>query len=620
MSRSHTYPLRKHARLVRHLSIAAATLTTTCVLAQDPDPRLDILASTSVRMAPAAVFVNVTGSTAQDPGYTWHRSQTKWAFGDHSAYQLTSRDPRTGQRVELSGQQQGFNASYVYQRAGTYVLRASVQNGAGNRALLEAPVEIVPDTRTQRFVSSTLGSDNNDGLTPATAWATYDFAMRNATDDMRVRLRRGDEFPVDSYGFNSPGPVANFMLDSYGEGAKPILMWVDPLMGEIFNAAAGSENLIVRNIRFECASEISAGIGNAMAIGTGVAATVWDCDFAGSPEGRGFNRWIENHSGKGADGLLVLNCTGGVSSTYNFTLGGDEFVNGSNYVGVTTHGSLNEAVVRGSFHEDQPATRVNFQFCDLRNRVGGKESIRFQAATLGHIHRSVITGVQISHSQGPTDDIVLNRSVLISARDINGVYLTDNSRDVMVRNCVFEMRDDYRNAITTGSGTFEIGTQRIEILNNTFRNTAPIRGKTLIQFGTEVPMWGVRICNNLFVVPEGFGDRFFDMPSVIAMDQVYGNVFPDRGEKFAYAAIAGTSLSWSHFGLLPFVGIQARQTLLPQDVADRIYAFNPVRFRIAANAAQTVQGVFEDFHGSIRAQGRFVPWAAGAVDSRILLD
>lgn len=79
------------------------------------------------------------------------------------------------------------------------------------------------------FVSSSTGSDANDGLSPESAWATFaPLAPLTLAPGSSVNLRRGDTWPASKLVLEGKGTPGNrIRLTAYGEGPNPIITGIN---------------------------------------------------------------------------------------------------------------------------------------------------------------------------------------------------------------------------------------------------------------------------------------------------------------------------------------------------------------------------------------------------------
>ena len=104
---------------------------------------------------------------------------------------------------------------------------------SANEILLDAVSLTVQDSPgpppVTYFVSSSTGSDANDGLTPETAWQTFaPLAPLTLGPNMTVSLRRGDTWPNSKLVLRGKGtPADPIRLTAHGHGPNPIITGIN---------------------------------------------------------------------------------------------------------------------------------------------------------------------------------------------------------------------------------------------------------------------------------------------------------------------------------------------------------------------------------------------------------
>ena len=116
---------------------------------------------------------------------------------------------------------EGFNASKLYEMAGTYTITLTVTNEAGETSSTSSTVTVTADTRSSLYIAAN-GNDDNDGSSQASPVATLARASELVSDHTNILLRRGDIF--DATVPLSIGHVSNVHISSYGQGSAPVLM------------------------------------------------------------------------------------------------------------------------------------------------------------------------------------------------------------------------------------------------------------------------------------------------------------------------------------------------------------------------------------------------------------
>lgn len=102
-----------------------------------------------------------------------------------------------------------------------------------NETLLDAVSLTVedapPPAAVDYYVSSSTGSDANDGLTPSTAWQTFaPLSSLTLAPAATVHLRRGDTWPNSQLVLDGKGtPADPIRLTAYGEGPNPVITGIN---------------------------------------------------------------------------------------------------------------------------------------------------------------------------------------------------------------------------------------------------------------------------------------------------------------------------------------------------------------------------------------------------------
>jgi hypothetical protein len=130
-----------------------------------------------------------------------------------------------------------------------------------------------PLTGTIFYVSSSLGDDGNDGLTPETAFETVaaGYAALTTGQDDWLLLKRGDVFPSGSMGsaWHKYGPSGTWgsngymRLGAYGMGNRPEVQDTTVSLGLGFGSSANAVNVAFTDIYFHDAARWTAGTSSA---------------------------------------------------------------------------------------------------------------------------------------------------------------------------------------------------------------------------------------------------------------------------------------------------------------------------------------------------------------------
>jgi hypothetical protein len=518
-----------------------------------PAPVITVLNSTSQRMAPHTVFVHATNSYLGNMSYLWQRAKLSWDFGDTSGSPLTTTDPRTGRIVDVSREQEGFNAAYVYQTPGTYTIRLRITNEVGQSAETTTQVTVAANTRSVRYVDAVAGNDTFDGATPATAWRSYATAVSRAANNRTILLKRGQVFPVTET--VSMGLFSNVMIDTYGEGAKPELRGAGTgVTGVLLTNVAGGENLVVRGLRFDAPSlTLSQTRVDALNL-VALRNVVWDCEF-----GR-LNRWVSMT--RAPIGTFILN-SGSTEPVREFafpTIGNDYCL-----VGVQCGGSVTETILRVMPWNTVSSQRVSLAWCDLHQNDLGKGYLRFGSLQWGTVMHSRLLGgaFTFGHNNGDTDYILVFDCELSNGVD-SCFDLKHNAMNIRIEgNSILWRAVDYRPVMSM-SMSFEdfdgTGCDMVEIINNDI---------TIEQRTNYSPAWNLMrpefevtnlvFENNRYNTPANYNKAFINVRQASNLLRVSGNTYRNFGDQFGYAMFNNVAVNWTNWLALPQVDDEHRE-------------------------------------------------------------
>ena len=218
----------------------AAPLPTSPVLPPSPMP----VASGS---APQAVITITDGATLL-PGQSVHVQALNSVLGSgdalNSKFQWNFGDPGSAYNALV-----GYNAAHAYDKAGVYSVSLTITNPDGQTSTATASVTVQSDSRTTIYVAAN-GNDANSGLSPDAPIQSIARVQQLLSSNLRVLFRDGDTFATAGgicvKGFQNVG------IGSYGQGAKPVLMYNGPQQSaSLITAQAGTEGLSVQGLTFD---------------------------------------------------------------------------------------------------------------------------------------------------------------------------------------------------------------------------------------------------------------------------------------------------------------------------------------------------------------------------------
>jgi hypothetical protein len=594
-----------------------------------PDAMITALSMTGsdlvVGYTPFTVHVQATDSVLG--AGSWQEADFVWSFGDKSDQSLTTIDPRTGETVNLNkedleghGGQHGFNAAYVYEQPGDYIITLKMKNAAGAWDTAKLTVKVTTPHRVVRYVDSVSGSNSNDGASPSSAWRSFTFAISQLTDNMELRFKSGRVFATDMTG--EADHVRNVVINSYGAGEKPVIRWIGGgSRSTVLRVGSTASDMTIRDLRFETDTEIDTSSVRAIEIKHGAMNTsVIECEFAGETGGTGFDRWVSTTGG--VTGVLVLNCSGGSMRGHAFPFRGHDHV----YVGNVAGESIKEHIMRGGFGG---MTRINTSWCFFdymdskdNSRNAGKGPVRYGSVQFGYLYQcSLLNGsTEFGHDDSDGDYLVLDGCVLSDGQNGYGpLVLKHNAMNIMVRNNVFITDDDYKPAIRTAqTSTFsgDYGVEHVAIVSNTFIAQDRTKHGAMINLtkGT-FPVVDVRLANNLYSSVSSNSVPVLQLKSsTLSSFTSENNNYPSRDTDFSYVTIDDAGMTWDEWVGQTYTHNETNRDNVPPDelIASALYAFDSGAHPVAAALGRPVDGVFRDYMGAERDPHE-QSWAVGAL-------
>lgn len=187
----------------------------------EEEPLAGTFSSRTTGVAPLAVFFDAvnTASPAYDSGVeqpddelSYQEFDYAWDFGDSGSGSWPDGTSKNFER--------GYTAAHVFENAGTYSVTLTVTNSLGVETVYTQDIVVGAFGGTTFYISSSDGSDSDDGLTEGTAWATVAKMYTEIGTNRRFLFKRGDTFPVTANGtIDEVGPG---IIAAYGVGADPI--------------------------------------------------------------------------------------------------------------------------------------------------------------------------------------------------------------------------------------------------------------------------------------------------------------------------------------------------------------------------------------------------------------
>ncbi|MEW6249746.1 MAG: PKD domain-containing protein [Planctomycetota bacterium] len=188
------------------------------VRAADRDAGVMTTASRTTGVAPLLVFfdavdtANWQSSVAQPPDGDFAAWRYAWDFGDDpGATWSTTGLPKN--------EANGFVAAHVYENPGTYTATLTLTDRNGAVTTYTQTIDVSGFAGTTYYVSSSTGSDTNDGLSQQRPFQTFGKAISVLGTNKRVLFKRGDSWTVTSGALITfPGPG---VIGAYGTGSRP---------------------------------------------------------------------------------------------------------------------------------------------------------------------------------------------------------------------------------------------------------------------------------------------------------------------------------------------------------------------------------------------------------------
>jgi hypothetical protein len=172
-------------------------------------------------IAPLSVFFDAvdtpvpawTSGVVQPPGGDFAPFDYRWDFGEKRA-----------EKWSVSGKSRnhatGYVAAHVFEEPGRYRVLLTVTDAAGRTYDYAQDIEVLPFSGSTRYVSSSMGSDFNNGESPEAPFKTINQALQGLKSGTRVLFKRGDSFETIGAKIDPPGPG---ILGAYGTGNKPLI-------------------------------------------------------------------------------------------------------------------------------------------------------------------------------------------------------------------------------------------------------------------------------------------------------------------------------------------------------------------------------------------------------------
>jgi hypothetical protein len=533
-----------------------------------PTPVISVYSITAARMVPCAVFVNCSSTT---PGagrldqcyFQWDFDDTDIAPGDH----VTFPDPRdTSKTRDIVTDQRGFAAANLYRTAGTYTIRLTVTNIDGDSASTTTTVEVVADTRAQRYVDLT-GNDGNDGSS-GSPWLTRNHALTqaNASGAMTLNYRTGT---YDMTAAHQRRATGNNIIEQADTGASPIFRYTSPVTntGGVVEIGSTVENYMLRGVTVTASN--ASGMRSLQAIrnfsnagATHHHTVIWGCTINGFPNPNSTNTFKEiydNSIGGRVRGVLFLR---NVCNAVPYGKGyGNDGVDHHIILGDRFYSCALEALMRS-------VTTVNefitVAFSDWTNSVGAEPNgvrytfeTNYQSLYDSFFHSNMGPMNWGQHRNTPSHDHQYEGNIIIIAGSLSqatpALHLSNDIDGLTIRNNVIDIGRSNGWALqmhaNKPSVANRIDGQNINIEHNTIILRQAGLRPFLIHAESQLPeqrdsfaYQNFRFRNNLVIVPAAYSGSwmlFRDQNIVEANGNVWCKVSgdaPNWRRARAYAA------------------------------------------------------------------------------------
>jgi hypothetical protein len=519
-----------------------------------------VIVFASAQQGPAGSTVHVDGLTSQLFNGDVIGAKYEWDFGDPAA---------------AYNKLIGWNAAHTYDKVGVFTVKLTVTDAGGKSATATGTVVIVADNRKTIYVDAAAGSDAAAGLTPATAVKTLAKAVKLATDDTKILLKRGQTFNVTDTLRVTGRRVT---VDAFGDAAlkSPTVKKVQGLGNSMFYVSPTAVGFTAQNLILDSMWDLTSAYGDkkipaeAFTV-TADNFTVRRCAFYN------INTGVQTESGP--TGVLVQGnyFSKGIRAYCIWAQGKDHV-----YLGNTMTDSQQEHLIRADGTQGTGVTHLLVYDNDLSRPSNKKGSIELRTATWFYVSGNRIKGGTLrvglqnvikekfpNWATWKTENGVLENNVT----DRVFINVRPGTKHLAIRNNVVKI-DDW----------FAIQLECIESGYDQFRKTDDVRidHNTVVSLGTTgsfLRLHGhatnVTLTNNLYVAPNltptGAGTTF----AVYVTDKDLGGFAKISGN--VWPAVAGTAkqdgLNYVAGGPLSAGGFKTKTEWedLPQVVGDAYY-------------------------------------------------
>ncbi|MEM1011613.1 MAG: carbohydrate-binding protein [Planctomycetota bacterium] len=501
----------------------------------------------------------------------------------------------------------GFNAGHLYENPGSYTVRLTVWNEAGQSDTTTRTVNVTPDSRTTVYVSR-WGNDGNSGTSSSSPVRTIERGVERIHqlgNNTKLVLERGHTYDVDT---TLQIHLNNVVVGAYGSGQKPTIMWTNPREHwnnkSVFWFDTSKTDFTVRDVTFDSPyGNDTSGYGIPAAIQpSGKNITVYNVTF---------DDMGDAILGSAApDGILVLeNDVPGTRDLRRYFT----WIEGNDWtiLGNSVPNSTREHIVRISGGERVNVGDNDFGNIDRRDQGDpydyAKGVVNVQKGQHAYVWGNRLNG---SNGTGPLGDAdglsetwARFRHSVFEGNRVTGSYIIEHGAEhVHLRSNIFDSDDMTAIVVEGYSSTYNRGVVDAHIVNNTIINDGTIGQFARVWAGTD----DIALANNLYVAPD-----LYVGPNGTALLQINANNLNGFSTIENNVWADADYLAWAD-GLLWVgtgggnSGFQTKQDWLSfSRVDDDVFANTSLdsQYRpngVARNAGAQYEGVFVDFYGNWR--------------------
>ncbi len=529
-----------------------------------------------------AIFVNGLSSTLGSG--TPLTAKYDWDFGDSGSKYNTLT---------------GWNASHVYDRAGTYTVRLTITNDGHKVGSSSITINVGSANRRVIYVSGA-GSDSGNGSSSSPV-RTFAKAMTMVSDNTEILFRRNDTFTT-STAMVLTGRH-NVVVGAYGSGNNPVIRYNGGLIdgAAIFGTGSGSDGITIQDLTLD-SIYTSTNTYQGMPVGVGIGGintTVRNVQFLNLSDGVNTNRQPK--------GVLVEDSSApnGVRGYFAWVQGSDQAYIGNSCANSTYQHDLRDAGADRILIADNNFTN-NF------NNGVQKGCLTIHKGTYVYITGNTLNVGKLSigplgQGDGLNDKGARMDYVVAEDNRVTGLTLIETGAEhVMLRNNI--MYRDTSTAIDVEgySSTYGRGVVDLTIANNTAQNN----GSSGNFLRVEGPVNGINLVNNLYLArnlltgPEGASPVFVLQNDLSSFRTITNNVwcsphidsYAQGGINYVYSYWSNsqgyrTPSEWSAFGQ---VGTDYYEN------PSYSSSMTPSSSSKTATAGIQWAGVFTDFYGKAR--------------------